>query len=377
MKHQMNNKAMENNIHFKEFSISDIFIILGEQTKLTKGYIEKNKGEYPVYSGQVLTGDISNYLNSYKYDCECVIWTTYGSSAGYLKYVKGKFNIGRNASGLILKDEFINKIDMEWFKITHEHIFLQNIRADHKGQKRMPHQIVNNIKIKIPVNKNGDIDLIRQMEIKERYNKIFKIKNTIKSIKEDVKNIRIFIDNQDRAIKEFRIEELFNIKKGLSKYTKKYGNENKGIYEVYSASNNVVLTKINSYDYDGRYLTWASNGLGGYMKIINGKFSINGDRGLLIPKDDKILIDYVKYILQPILRNIAKGRRGENGKNEFTKVSTYMIKSVKIPMPIDDNGELDYNVQKKIAKKYEEMTQIKEILIEELEELICAKVELI
>lgn len=373
----MNSKEMMNSNHLKEFSIDEIFTILGEQTILTKGYIEKNKGEYPVYSGQVLTGDISNYLNSYKYNCECVIWTTYGSSAGYLKYVKGKFNIGRNASGLILKENFINKIDMEWFKIAYEHIFLQNIRADHKGQKRMPHQIVKNLNVKIPVDENGAIDLEKQKDMKEKYSKIYEIKNAIKSIKEDIKSIRIFIDNEDIKIKEFKVEELFDIKKGLSKYTKKYGSENRGDYEVYSASNNVVLTKINSYDYDGRYLTWASNGLGGYMKIINGKFSINGDRGLLIPKDERILIDYVKYILQPMLRDRAKGRRGEKGKNEFTKVSTYIIKDVTIPMPVNDNNEIDYNVQKVIAKKYEEMTQLKEILVEELEELLCSKVELI
>lgn len=361
----------------KEFAINEMFEILGEQTILTKSYIEKNKGVYPVYSGQVLTGEISNYLNSYKYECECIIWTTYGSSAGYMKYVNGKFNIGRNASGLILKDGFIGKIDLEWFKNTYEHIFLQNIRADHKGQKRMPHQIVKNIVVKVPINEDGNVDLEKQIEMKDKYRKIAEIKKAIECIKEDVKNTRILIDNKDIKLKEYSVAELFEIKKGISKYTKKYGNDNRGIYDVYSASNNVVLTKINTYDYDGRYLTWASNGLGGYMKIINGKFSINGDRGLLEPKDDKISIDYVKYVLQPNLRTIAKGRRGEKGKNEFTKVSTYMIKDVKIPMPICENEELDYTAQKIIAEKYDKIKDLKETLIEELDELIYSKVELI
>ena len=76
----------------------------------------------------------------------------------------------------------------------------------------------------------------------------------------------------------------FIVVSGKSKYTKKFGNQNSGEYPVYSASNNAPLTFINTFDFDGNYMTWATNGFAGYIKLLSGKFSINADRGLLKPK---------------------------------------------------------------------------------------------
>ena len=67
-------------------------------------------------------------------------------------------------------------------------------------------------------------------------------------------------------------------------------------------------------------MTWATNGFAGYIKIIDGKFSINADRGLLKPKVKNLSIKYIKYLLEPLLRDMAKGRKGDKGKDEFTKV---------------------------------------------------------
>ena len=118
----------------------------------------------------------------------------------------------------------------------------------------------------------------------------------------------------------FKLKNLFSIERGKSKYTKKFGNQNKGNYPVYSASNNAPLTHINSFDYDGKYLTWATNGFAGYIMVIDGKFSFNADRGLLKPIKENINITYIKNVLEPTLRELAKGRKGEKGEDEFTKV---------------------------------------------------------
>jgi len=149
----------------------------------------------------------------------------------------------------------------------------------------------------------------------------------------------------------FKLKDLFSIERGKSKYTKKYGNQNKGEYPVYSASNNAPLTHINTFDYDGEFLTWATNGFAGYIKLLNGKFSFNADRGLLKPLKDKVNITYVKNIIEPILRDLAKGRKGEKGQDEFTKVYPSMIEDVEIKMPIDGNGELDIDSQNSIVEK--------------------------
>ncbi len=169
--------------------------------------------------------------------------------------------------------------------------------------------------------------------------------------------------NTDVEFKEITLKELFQFAKGKSLYTKKHGQNNKGNYPVYSASNIAPLTHINSYDYEGEYLTWATNGFAGYMKILNGKFSINGDRGIMIPKRDDIRIDYVKIILEPKLREIAKGRKGEKGKDEFTKLYISMIEPLKIKMPFEkSSNKISKEYQDEIINKRNIENQFKEMI---------------
>ena len=182
----------------------------------------------------------------------------------------------------------------------------------------------------------------------------------------------------DVEFKEYKLCELFDFDKGKSKYTKKYGYEHKGEYPVYSASNIAPLTYIDSFDFDGRYLTWATNGFAGYMKVIDGKFSINGDRGIMIPKIANINIDYIRYILQPKLRKLAKGRKGEKGEDEFTKLYISMIDKLSITMPLisdTDIFSLEYQndfVEKKNKENeflddiMQKQNEIKELNIEEI-----------
>jgi hypothetical protein len=116
-------------------------------------------------------------------------------------------------------------------------------------------------------------------------------------------------------------------------------------------------------------LTWATNGFAGYIKVIDEKFSANGDRGILIPKYNELDLDYIKFALEPILRKLAKGRKGDNGGDEFTKVYPSMVESVVIKIPILKNGNYDIEKQKEIAKKYLMIEQIKVLIEEELEKI--------
>jgi hypothetical protein len=162
--------------------------------------------------------------------------------------------------------------------------------------------------------------------------------------------------------KAYKLKDLFDIEKGKSLYTKNYGNLNKGDNPVYSASNNAPLTYINTNDYDGQYLTWSTNGFAGYMMLIEGKFSINGDRGLLRPKISNINLLYIKNIVEPKLRELAKGRKGENGSDEFTKVYPNMVEEVEIIMPIDEDGNFDLETQKDVVDKILYVEDIKKTI---------------
>ncbi len=70
---------------------------------------------------------------------------------------------------------------------------------------------------------------------------------------------------------------------------------------------------------------------------------------MLIAKNTNI--EYVKYRLEPILRDLAKGRIGDNRTDEFTKVYPSMLKNIKIFLPVNSDGELDIKEQDRVAEQ--------------------------
>jgi len=67
---------------------------------MSKGYLAKNIGEYPVYSSQTANQGIFGRINTYDQDGEYITWTTDGANAGSVFYHNGKFSI-TNVCGLL------------------------------------------------------------------------------------------------------------------------------------------------------------------------------------------------------------------------------------------------------------------------------------
>ena len=174
--------------------------------------------------------------------------------------------------------------------------------------------------------------------------------------------------------KSFLITDLFTIERGKGKYTKAYTQKHPGEYNVFSGNTFGEFAKIDTYDYDIPCLTWAIDGLAGYMMIHDAPFSATNHRGVLVPKIENLDLNYVKYLLEPIFRELKKGREGSNGENEYTSLPPFMIKKVTIDLPIDENGKLDLNAQKEISKKYLALEQYKQDIVAKLQALIDQKV---
>lgn len=155
----------------------------------------------------------------------------------------------------------------------------------------------------------------------------------------------------DLVFKHFRIDGLFDSQLGNPNYTRRYGENNKGEHPVYGASNHAPLTSIKTYDYDGKYLTWARNGFAGFVKSHHGKFNINYDRGILVPKNDLIDVDYIRVVLEPILRKTAVGRRDHAGKDEFTKLYLSTMQEQEVPVPIEEDGSPSLDAQREIVEQ--------------------------
>ncbi len=179
---------------------------------------------------------------------------------------------------------------------------------------------------------------------------------------------------RDYSIVYKPLSEALTPIKGKSVYTRKYGETHKGDYPVFSASSSTPLTYIDAYDYDGDYLSWSTNGFAGTVIVLQGRFSINGDRGLLLPKSDNIDILYLRYVLEPIFRKLAKGRKGDRGEDEFTKLYPSMIANIEIPFPADENGDISLEAQKEIATTYDSVEQYRREIAGKLETLLNQRV---
>lgn len=110
--------------------------------------------------------------------------------------------------------------------------------------------------------------------------------------------------------------------------------------------------------------------------IHNDLFSATNHRGVLVPKVEGIDLQYIRYVLEPIFRELKMGRAGDNGENEYTSLPPFRVKNAKFSIPVKEDGTFDLEVQKAIAQKYVFIDQMKDTIREKLDSLICQQVKL-
>jgi type I restriction-modification system DNA methylase subunit len=184
------------------------------------------------------------------------------------------------------------------------------------------------------------------------------VANTIIALKEEVQEISEK-KNSNVTLKYYKVKDLFKIERGSGKYIKRYINANPGDYPVFSGNTAGAFSFINSFDYDTPCLSWVIDGFAGFMMIHDKKFSATNHRGVLIPKNENINLFYAKARLEPLFRVNKKGRYGLNGSDEYTALPPFLVEDIEIPMPINQNGDIDVSVQAEVAKRYELAGDIK------------------
>ena len=372
-------KNLTTGLKTKEFPLSEIFNMEKGSSKYTRTYGIEHSGIYPVYSASGLKP--LAYIDTYDYDGRYITWSTNGF-AGTIMIIDGKFSVNGDR-GILMPIANRTDINFDYIKFTLEPVFrgLVKGRKDIDGKNeftKLYPSMLENVNITLPVKSDGSPDLFAQQKIAEAYLLIEEIKQYAAEKKAEVENCTVMLDdgNEDRMTKDFALTSLFSMKRGSSKYTKKYCSEHAGKYPLYSASIYKPLGYIDTYDYDGRYITWSTDGFAGHIMIIEGKFSVNSARGILIPLDDRtdIDFDYVKFILEPVLRKTAKGRRDIDGRDEYTHLPPAMLEYVMIPFPVKADSAIDIDAQKEIAGRYKAVQACKDGIISQLNILLNQKV---
>lgn len=340
--------------------------------KLKKDYFE-SKGNVPVYSANVFEPFVyAEESNIKDFDSAYVIWGIDGTFEFNAMEKGHVFATTDHCGSIKIKDEKINPFYLSYILEQNKHLygFDRGLRASLTNMKQ--------ITLDIPVDDNGEFDYKAQEDIANILCCMMQMKAILLERGRSLKNVHVRLTEQDYELKYFALHLLLEPVKGKSKYTKKYGQLHQGEYPVYSASNNVELTTIDTYDFDGEYLSWSTNGFAGVVSILSGKFSINGDRGILLPKDSRNDLDYryLRFVLEPVFRELAKGRKGDKGADEFTKLYPSMIEDIMIPMPIDEEGNISTSKQNEIADKYAMIKQTTDDVIEKVNKIVKQNVTL-
>ncbi|MGD2433010.1 restriction endonuclease subunit S [Bacillus velezensis] len=359
---------------FKEVKIIDIFDDCPSDKTLTREKIQNLKGKYSVYTATI--GKPFGKVNFYNNTKPALLVVNDGAAGSTYIVEEEYYTLGKHITGLTLKKEYKDCILLKYVQIVAEPLFI--LKNKSQGRGNLPKQDIMNVKIPIPIDNRGNYDLSKQRELANKYKIIEDQKEKLIKKKNEIEAIQItFV--QDMKTVNVKFNDLFKLKRGKV-ISKEMIHNNAGEYPVYSTQVDRIFGHLNSYMYDGEFLLWNTDGLAGYIKHVKGKFSFTNIVGIMLYQKnvDKSNLDlrYIKNYLEPIFRSNVKGRMGENGKNEYTKLNSTMIKEldITIPIPIKTDGSFDLETQKKLSDKIELVENQKKILIEKLELLINTEV---
>ena len=153
----------------------------------------------------------------------------------------------------------------------------------------------------------------------------------------------------------YEIKELCFVTRGRV-ISKNELRENVGEYPVYSSQtlNNGVFGRINTYDFDGEFVQWTTDGANaGSIFYRNGKFSVTNVCGLLKVKDeykDLMNTNFLNYILRSVSKDYV------NYATSNPKLMSNVVEKIRVAVPplevqeeivriLDKFGELEAELE--------------------------------
>lgn len=380
-------------INFKVFPVSEILHYMSGNQGLTKKAIHNDKSQLGTDDIMVLSSSLDDetamgyvsrglVLNGKPikiFEEKEGILVSRNGNAGILTYLpKGKYTMNDHAYILFVKDEYKDCIDMLWLSYAMQQESLKYISVSDGNKTWNITRFMREGSVAVPIY-DDIIDLDAQKTLSLRYRDIENKKSLLLSRIERLKKIVINFDDSYTGFTKIDFNKMVAHHNGNAAYTKEYCQQHKGPIPVFSANNNTPIAYMDSADYSGEFLTYSKNGCAGYITIKKGDFSVNGDRCVITLNDgfENIDLYYLKYYLEPIFRANIKGRMGINGKNEYTKINSTMIKklNLQIPIPVLPDGSFDIAKQKEIAQKYATIESIKQELYNQVLRLTNIVVE--
>ena len=361
----------------KELSLNDdnyFDIFIGK--RILKKNIYNSNGNIPVYSANVFKpfGFLS-YTNIGDFNCNYILWGIDG---------RFEFNIMKKGEVFATTDH-CGSIQILEKKILPEYLLYQLELQSHilgfdRALRASDHNM-RKVLVKIPVDRNGVIDIFIQKEIVKKYILIKKLKEELRTDINELIKITFDIEQPKNYVTK-KVEDIFDLKHTTNhnKFTKEFIHSHKGNIPVYGTSKNpnyvsygYIEDNLKGIKYFNNIYTWNMDGSVGKAFFRKGRFSLSEKViPLILKSENENIIDsnYVKYKLEK--------KAVELGFTYLNKARKSRIKDIEIEFPsIHNKGRIpDIKLQKKLAKKIEDTYKIKENLIQNLESLSEISIEM-
>lgn len=337
---------------------------------LKKDFVE-SAGTIPAYSANVFKPfAYVEKSNIDDFSFPCVIWGIDGNFEFNVINSGEKFATTDHCGKITIKNSQLNPYYLAFMLEQTKHVygFDRGLRASLTNMRK--------VEISIPVNASGNFDISAQESIAEQYMCVNELRREIKEKHKKLSDCTIIVPNSLKSYKTMTVSvgNVFTVERGSGKYTKTYAQNHEGQYPLYSGNTVKEFAHINSYDYDMPCISWAIDGLAGYIMCHRFPFSATNHRGVLLPNNNNLDIEYAKFILEPKFRELKKGRLGDRGQNEYTSLPPFMIMDVEFEIPINNNGDFDLMAQREIAKKYTATDHYKHEILKNLDGLLDQKI---
>ncbi|TAE69667.1 MAG: restriction endonuclease subunit M/S [Bacteroidetes bacterium] len=182
------NQEISTSTLIKSFTLIELFDIISGNSKLTQAYLNRNKGEFVVYSANTKENGVFGYINTFDHETECIQITTNGVYAGTVFYrAEHKFSINGDARLLIKKNE---NLHYQYLVYQLSNVFNQ---YNFNWQNKPTVAKIKDILIEIPIKINGDFDIETQQQIAEKYQKIEEIKKQLEIEVKKITTIKVEI----------------------------------------------------------------------------------------------------------------------------------------------------------------------------------------
>jgi type I restriction enzyme M protein len=355
-------------INFKEVEIGDLFNFPSTNSKITKEFCNKNKGEIPVYASSKdeisVLGYIKDNISNIKYYDNCLSWNRNGS-VGYVFIRNHRFTTNEDHRAFIIKDEYKNLLSKKYLK---EIIELNLFKNGFSFLNKCGLDKIKPVKILIPIDVEGNFDLKIQNVIVNDILESNKIKSKISAYKKQIEELNVEIDSESPS-KLYNVSNFFDLLSIPKKLFKKDIQEIGGI-PVYSSQienmgiigySNIEMFSSNEIN---PIITFGDHTRVFYIR--KEPFAVLDNVKVLKLKDEfkNILnLDFLLYAWQEKIENI--------GYSRYWKYA----KEINISIPINSKGEFDLEAQKEIAEKYRKIEQIKKSISAELDKIANIEIE--